>query len=420
MKPTKAIRKTRRSISAAAQIFNIVPPHLIGELARRFNVRARAFDERSHVFALLLCQLAHFSGLNETCDVMSVFEAELRRNRNCAAPKRNTFSHANRTRDPALAEALYWQMFRLLQERVPGFGRGRCDGHLARFRFRHIYAIDSTTIHLAYDCMDWAKHRQKKAAVKVHMRTDAACMLPRCVVVDKAKHHDVTRAEALCQGLDCGDIVVEDRAYNDWKHQRRLDEAGVFFVVREKKRALFRVVQSAPPEALAKNILSDEILELTGATTKSSYPKRVRRVCARVEVDGKKREMRFLTNNFEWSGTTISELYRARWTVEVLFKELKQTLQLKDFLGENENAVKWQIWIALLAHLLLRYEKYASGWKASYARLVGLVRGVVWLHVDVMELLRSHGTASRQQTGPPQPRAMYLPGFEKAWLAAMG
>ena len=102
MKTQQTTKKAwRRSICVAGQIFNLIPPRMIGELAQRFAIHSRTFDERSHVFALLLCQIAHFSGLNETCDVMSVFESELRRERNCVPPKRNTFSHANSTRDPA-------------------------------------------------------------------------------------------------------------------------------------------------------------------------------------------------------------------------------------------------------------------------------------------------------------------------------
>lgn len=421
MKNKTATKKAwRRSICVAGQIFNMIPPHKIGELAQIYRIHSRMFDERSHVFALLLCQIAHFAGLNETCDVMSVFDSELRRERNCVAPKRNTFSHANRTRDPALAETLYWDIFRMLQERDPSFGVGKPKGKLRRFRFRHIYALDSSTIHLVHNCIDWAKHRRRKAAVKIHMLTDVPCMLPRCVVIDKAKHHDIAQATNLCRNLGPGDIVVEDRAYNDWRHQRELDDAGVFFVVREKKRALFKVVEQRSRKRLARNVIADETIELTGHETQRKYPRRVRRVTAIVEVDGKLRQMVFLTNNFEWSGAIIAELYRARWTVEILFKELKQTLQLKDFLGENENAVKWQIWTALLAHLLLRYLKHLSKWKGSYSRLVGLVRGAVWLHYDVVELLRFYGTASPPKPDESPPKAPYLPGFEKILNASMG
>jgi len=113
-----------------------------------------------------------------------------------------------------------------------------------------------------------------------------------------------------------------------------------------------------------------------------------------VEVDGKLVTMQFITNNFAWSPRTVAELYRARWAIETFFKELKQTLQLADFVGYNENAVKWQIWTALLAHLILRYLKHVSGWALSFTRLVGTVRGGLWVRRDILEVLGFYGTAS--------------------------
>ena len=120
-----------------------------------------------------------------------------------------------------------------------------------------------------------------------------------------------------------------------------------------------------------------------------------RRVRAIVEVNGEKREMTFLTNNTKWAASTICELYRARWEIEVFFKELKQTLQLADFIGTNENAVKWQIWTGLLTHLLLHYLKFLSGWNKAFSRLGGIVRSAVWMDLDIVETLRLYGMASR-------------------------
>ena len=121
---------------------------------------------------------------------------------------------------------------------------------------------------------------------------------------------------------------------------------------------MHEVVESVPKEELSKNIIADETIRLTGAKTKESYPDTLRRVTAHVEINGSWHDLVFLTNNFEWAASTIAELYKARWQVELLFKELKQTLQLQDFFGENENAVQWQIWAALLTHLIMRYIKF--------------------------------------------------------------
>ncbi len=135
-----------------------------------------------------------------------------------------------------------------------------------------------------------------------------------------------------------------------------------------------------------------------------------------VEVDGKKRPMVFLTNNMQWAASTIAELYKARWTVELLFKELKQTLQLQTFYGENEKAVKWQVWTALIVHLLLRFIKHFSKWTSSYSRLVGIVRAMIGMKVDLMAILECfvhYGTASPPKTPLIAPKALFLPGFER-------
>lgn len=141
---------------------------------------------------------------------------------------------------------------------------------------------------------------------------------------------------------------------------------------------------------------------------------------ARVLVDGKRREMTFLTNGREWAARTVADLYKARCEVEILFKELRQTLQIRDFYGENENAVKWQIWAALLTHLLLRYVKFKSGASCSYTRFVGLVRAVVWLKKDFLSVLQAYGIAPGGNTGESHGEMPYLLGFENYFTGAVG
>lgn len=114
---------------------------------------------------------------------------------------------------------------------------------------------------------------------------------------------------------------------------------------------------------------------------------------ALVAVDGVEREMVFLTNHFEWAASTVAELYRCRWQIEVFFKQIKQTLQLADFLGNSANAVRWQVWTALLVYVLLRYQAFLSRWGSSFVRLWTCVRAALWLKLDAVALLKSYGTA---------------------------
>src|ERR1051325_9878856 len=119
-----------------------------------------------------------------------------------------------------------------------------------------------------------------------------------------------------------------------------------------------------------------------------------RRIVALVEVDGQEREMIFLTNNLEWSAQTVVDLYQCRWEIEVFFKQIKQTLQLADFLGHSANAVRWQVWTALLTYLLLRYVSFLSDWSHSFSRLFTLIRTCLWKKWDLLSLLKIYGTAS--------------------------
>jgi len=417
----KKSKATRRSISILKQIVTSeLPGWKIAEFAANEKIKAREFSYDAQIYLLMLGQLLHLFSLNELVDVSQIYASELSRIRGIVPAKLNTFSNANRTRNPDVIEKFFWHIYGMMAGKEPKFVAGTRKGALAKFRSRGIYAIDSSTIRLAYWCISWAKHRQKKAAVKLHMVASVPSRLPHFCVVDKAKDHDSKKEDELLASLKEGDIGILDRAYNAFPALYRHHRRGGFFVVREKDRMKMKVVRHVAKKDLPENILADETIRLTGARTAKAYPDVLRRVTAHVLVDGKWRDMVFLTNNFDWSPTTIAELYKARWEVELLFKELKQTLQLQDFYGENENAVKWQIWAALLTHLLLRYLKFKSGANCSYTRFVGLVRAVVWLKKDFLSVLRAYGIAPGGNTGESHDKMPYLRGFEKYFAESVG
>jgi len=137
----------------------------------------------------------------------------------------------------------------------------------------------------------------------------------------------------------------------------------------------------------------------------------LRRVRARVALDGEERELVFLTNNLTWSASSVAELYRCRWQIEAFFKQIKQTLQLADFLGHSANAVKWQVWMALLVYVLLRFQAWRSRWKHSFARLLTLLRAGLWQRRDLAQLLRRYGTAAGHFAWLAPARQGWLPGF---------
>lgn len=421
MKNNQATKSMRRSLPVFAQIVHLIPPGLIDLIGASQKIKARTYSYAHQIYSLLLGQLCGAWSLNEICDAEEVHRKKLFRIRGFLPAKRNTFSHANRTRDPAVAEKLFWRVYGSLQASERDFFRQAPKGKLARFRVgRRIHAVDSSTLQLTLNSLDWAKHRRRKAAAKLHMRCDVATRLPAFACVTSAKMADCRAMATLCNDLQAGDVGIFDRAYNDFGALGRLDAKSVFFVVREKTGMLCKVVRRRPKRDLPPNVLSDEEIRLTGAQTRKKYPGTLRRIRARVEVDGRMRELVFLTNNMDWSAATIAELYRARWQVELLFKELKQTLQLRDFYGENENAVKWQIWTALLAHLLLRYLAWRSAWRGSYTRFAGVVRAALWERTDLMALLALYGTAPPPDGMAWDEKAPCLPGFEHLFVKAMG
>ncbi len=407
-KPTKTVYTVLR------QLVQWIPAGMIQRLAEEYKLDIRKWSAVSHVVALMYGQLAGCDSLNGIVDAARVHESEWRNIRGAQPPKRNTFSNANRHRDAAMAERLYWEVFEHLVSVCPGFGQyNRHKGFLARMK-RGIFAIDSSTIRLCLNCIDWARHRRKKAAAKLHMNLDAGSRLPAFAVVEDAGHHDSTRAQTLCAGLTAGDVCLADRAYTDFGFLDGLRARGILFVVRQKKNMRFKSVETLPKGGDA-GVVSDGLVEPALARSKGLYPFPLRRVTARVEVDGKLREMVFLTDNFDWSARTVAELYKARWAVELFFKELKQTCLIHDFVGYNENAVRWQVWTGLLVHLLLRFMRHVAAWELSFSRLAGVVRAAVWVKRDLAAILKTYGTAPRPKRGEPAAKPPPLQAFFDFW-----
>jgi len=400
---------SRSKISVLAQVCKWIPNHLVPKLARETGVdqKARTFSPWSHVVSLLFAQLTHALGLNDVCDNLGLHSGPLSAIRAATPPTRNNLSHANKVRDAAMAEKLFWSVLAHLQWLKPGFAKGSGFRLARRFK-RVIHVVDSTTIELVASCMDWAKHRRRKAAAKCHLRLDLQSFLPRFAIIDTAREHDSKRAQEVCAGIRAGEIVVFDKAYVDHSHLFALTSRGVFWVTRAKD-SLACIVSQRLPKNKDKRILQDELIELSGFYSQRDYPQVMRRIMARVEVEGKEVEMVFLTNNFEWSAGTITDLYRCRWQIEVFFKQIKQTLQLADFLGQSANAVRWQIWMALLLYVLLRFVAWVNGWAHSFTRLFAVVRSVLWERWGLTRLLRLYGTAGGSFRYLGQPEQAFLP-----------
>ena len=388
------------------------PCHLVPRLAHETGVdeRARTFTPWSHVVTLGYAQLTHSLSLNDVCDALDLNSGPLSAIRGATRPSRNNLSHANRVRDAAMGEQLFWGVLEHLGDLTPGFVSGRASKQFLRRFKRKIYAVDSTTIQLIASCMDWAKHRRRKAAAKCHLRLDLQSFLPRFAIIDTAREADAKRAREVCAGVQPGEIVLFDKAYLHFEHLWDLEQRQVYWVTRAKDNLQLEVLKSLPVPTGGK-VVADELVGLHNAGSRQAYPELMRRVTAWVVVDGQERLMTFLTNQLTWSPETIAELYRCRWQIEVFFKQIKQTLQLADFLGTTANAIRWQIWIALLMYLLLRYLAYISNWAHSFSRLFALLRTSLWRKWHLISLLQRYGTAGGHFRYLGHPEQAYFPGF---------
>jgi hypothetical protein len=357
---------------------------------------------------MLYAQLTHAISLNDVCDALKLFSGPLSAIRGAIGPSSNALSYANRLRPAQMAEQLLWKQLDYLQSLSPAFTTGQ--RRLPRFR-RRLYAVDSTVITLVANCMSWAKHRRRKAATKLHLRLDLQSLLPCFAIVDLAPHHDNTRAPQICAALKAGEIAIFDKAFLALAHLHDLTERGVFWVTRAKENMDYRVVKRRLPKAQG-HLRRDDLIQFRGPKSQRLYPEPLRRVVVRVELKGQWVEMAFLTNHLDWSPQSVADLYRCRWDIEKFFRQIKQTLQLADFLGNSANAVPWQIWTALLLYVLLRYLAFLSGWQQSFTRLWALCRSALWQKIDLLAWLRSCGIAPPRQRFIAAPAQAYFLGFE--------
>lgn len=405
MKPVK------HKFTLLKQVVENIPPYLVAKIAKIYGIdkQSRTFSPWSHVVSMLFAHLTHALSLNDVCDTLRHHAGALFTLRNATPPSRNGLSHANKIRSAAMARDLFYSTLSHFTSHFPQFGRFDSPFKLPRKIKRTINLIDSTTIQLFANCMDWAKHRRRKAAAKCHMLLNAHTFLPRFAIIKSAKSHDAVVGRVLCNELKDGEIVIFDKAYVDFKHLFQLMQRGILWVTRAKTNMSYTIIKKL--KITNDQIILDAKIKLTGKKSGNDYNKSFRLIIANVIRDNKVVQMEFITDDFELAATTICDLYKARWDIELFFKQLKQTLKLSDFLGYSENAVQWQIWMALLTYVILRFIAYTSKWKGTFARLFTTIRGVLWSRFDLYGLLEFCGTAPDQKRVSMQPQQLYLPLF---------
>ena len=349
---------------------------------------ARGFSCWSQFVAMLFCQLAQARSLREISDGLKSCEGKLKHLGLEVEPKRSTLSYANAHRPWELFERLFYDLLAQCQVISPK----------KKFRFKNrLLTMDSTTVELCASMFDWAHWRRTKGAVKLHLLLDHDGYLPVFGHVTDGKTGDVK----VAQGLDFprGSIVALDRGYTDYRLFTRWTRQGVYFVSRLKKNADIQIVEHYPlPKG--SHVLADQKVRLQAFVAGRPDLEDLRMVT--VWLEDKQEQLVLLTNHFELAAATIAAIYKERWQIELFFKLLKQQLKIKTFVGTSANAVRIQIWTALIAVLLLRYLQLRSSFKWALSNLVALLRWNLFSYRDLWEWL------SRPFDTPPEP-ALQLP-----------
>jgi hypothetical protein len=330
---------------------------------------AKGFTCWGQFVAMLFCQLGRAHSLREISGGLRSCEGKLK-HLGMTAPSHSTLAYANEHRPWELYQQVFLQFFERCRVQVVG---------KRTFRFKNkLISMDSTTIDLCLGIFDWAKFRRTKGAIKLHLLLDHDGYLPSFALITEGNVSDVRVARQF--HFDPGTIVVDDRGYNDYALFGRWTTQGVYFVTRMKDNALYEVVgEKEVPQN--RNVLKDEMVELRGPKAIEKCPHPLRRI----EVYDPETEevLVFLTNNLKLGATTIAAIYKERWQIEIFFKALKQNLKIKTFVGTSANAVKIQIWTALIAMLILRFLQLRSQFNWSLSNLVALLRMNLFTHRDL-------------------------------------
>lgn len=310
----------------------------------------KGFSSWNHLISMLFCQFAKSQSVRDISNGLRSATGNLNHLGINKAPSKSSISYQNKNRSHELFKEYYFELLQSLGQH-PRFKQ-------VKFRIKSkIFLLDSTTISLCLSLFDWAKYKRAKGAVKMHTLLDFDGNLPAYINITNGKTADNKGAYEI--PLLKGSVIVADRFYNDFSLLNIWDSNEVFFVIRHKENLQFTSVkENELPENRHEHIMKDELIELKNEPSKNKYPKKLRRVAVWDEENGQVIEL--ITNQFYWSPNTIGELYKSRWQVEIFFRDIKQLLHIKSFIGTSENAVMIQIWTALITILILKALKAQS------------------------------------------------------------
>lgn len=353
-----------------SQILSLIPGHVFSSLARRHKTgrSSRQFGFKEQFTVMAFIQLAARCSLRDGLRCLAAVGKRLY-HLGLHSIARSTVCDANRDRPAAFFQDLFSVMYQRCLTSAPN--------HKFRFKSK-LFSLDSTTISLCLKVFPWAAFRRGKAGVKMHTLLDHDGHIPAFVAVTDAKAHDRKAASLL--NLPKGSIVVFDKAYNSYAWFQALTDSGIFFVTRLKDNARYQVGQRRPVRRKT-GLTSDQSITVKRKNTTLA----LRRIGYRDPDSGK--HFQFLTNNFRLAPKTIADIYKERWRIEIFFREIKQNLHIKTFVGTSENAVLIQIFTALTVYLLMAFMKHLARLGLSVQQLLQLVQLNLMGYNSLPELL---------------------------------
>jgi IS4 transposase len=334
---------------------------------------ARGFTSWGQFVAMLFCQVGRAHSLREICGGLACCEGQLKHLGVPVAPKRSTLAYANEHRPWELYQTVFEQTLSQCQELV------RSQGGRKKFRFKNkLMSLDGSIIDLSVSMFDWAKFRRTKGAIKLHLLLDHDGYLPSFAVVTEGKTSEIKVARTL--RFAPGTILAIDRGYTDYEWFRELMQEEVYLVTRMKEKAVYEVKAELQTPQNSK-VVRDQIIYFPRLAREGEEPVLFRRV----EIwDAEKEEaVVFLSNLLAFGATTIAAIYKDRWQIELFFKSMKQALKIKTFVGTSANAVRTQVWTALIAMLVLKYLQLKSQFPWSLSTLAALLRQQLFFYRDL-------------------------------------
>lgn len=362
-------------VSLFSQILGLIDRNMFSTIVKKYksDKYSKGINSWTHVVSMLFMQLANANSLRDISNGLRSATGNLNHLGIEKAPSKSTMSYINERRTYKIFMDLY---FKLLERYEPSLQRRR---KYARRIRRQIFIMDASIIPLCLSLFDWAKYRTTKGALKLHAVLDYNTGLPNYAIMTDGKTHDVTTAKDTY--FPSGSVLVIDRAYVDYEWLYILDSSDVIFVTRLKSNADIEIIESFVTNDKHEHILSDQDIKLTGFHTSKKYPKNLRIV--KVYDKENDQMLVLLTNNLSWTADTVSQLYKARWDVEVFFKHLKQLFKVKTFVGTSANAVRIQMWSSMIVILLFKYLKNKAKFKWHLSNLVTFFRINLFVKIDL-------------------------------------